>query len=167
VIKRESADSNLPYDSILIVFYDENPLYTFENSGAYQVKLVSKKVSEFHVCVDTFYLPKYVVVDTTYVEVPNVFTPNGDGTNDEFVVKFWSVLNIKISIFNRWGKIVHIWEKDNVRGFENTWQESVWDGRSGGRYASPGVYYYVVETRGRDGKNHWAKGFFHLFRGKD
>ena len=167
VIKRESAKAKPPYDSIMIVFYDKNPVYTFENSGAYQVKLVSKKVSQFYTCTDTFYLPDYIVADTSFVAVPNVFTPNGDGTNDNFVVKFWSILDIKISIFNRWGKTVQVWSKKNVRGFENTWEESVWDGKIGGRYASPGVYYYVVEAKGRDGRNRWAHGFFHLFRDKD
>ena len=64
----------------------------------------------------------------------------------EFVVKFWSMQSIKIDIFNRWGKRVHHWESGDVRGFEGTWTETVWDGRGmGGRYASPGVYYYVVE----------------------
>ncbi len=167
VIKRESAGAKPPYDSILIVFYDKSPVYTFESSGAYQVKLVSKKVSQFFTCTDTFYLPDYIVADTSFIAVPNVFTPNGDGTNDNFVVKFWSIQDIKISIFNRWGKAVQVWSKKNVRGFENTWEESVWDGKIGGRYASPGVYYYVVEAKGRDGRNRWAHGFFHLFRGKD
>lgn len=167
VIKRESEKSDTPIDSIMIVFYDVNPVYTFENSGTYQVKLVSKKVTQLHTCTDTFYLPDYIIADTSFIAAPNVFTPNGDGNNDEFVVKFWSMQDIKISIFNRWGKAVQVWSKNNIRGFENTWEESVWDGKVGGRYASPGVYYYVVEGKGRDGRNRWAHGFFHLFRGKD
>ena len=103
-------------------------------------------------------------MDTSFVAVPNVFTPNGDGTNDAFVVKYWSMRSIKISIFNRWGKRIHFWESEDVRGFENTYSETVWDGRMGNRFASPGVYYYVVEGEGRDFKKRKAHGFFHLFR---
>jgi len=167
-IKRESEGSNVPVDSIEIVAYDDNPVYTYENSGTYMVKLVSKKITGQQVCVDTVYLKDYIVADTSFIAVPNVFTPNGDGTNDDFVVKFWSMKSVKIDIFNRWGKRVHHWDSGDVRGFEGTWTETVWDGRGmGGRYASPGVYYYVVEGEGRDGVQRHTKGFVHLFRDKD
>ncbi len=166
-IKREAENSQQPVDSIMIVAYDENPVYTFENSGTYNVKLVSKNISENQTCVDTVYIDEYIVVDTSFIAVPNVFTPNGDGTNDYFIVKFWSMQNIKISIFNRWGKRIHYWSKDNIRGFDNIWEETVWDGRLGGRKASPGVYYYVVEGTGRDNEKRRAHGFFHLFTDKE
>lgn len=166
-IKRESENSQAPIDSILIVAYDDNPIYTYENTGIYNVKLVSKKISEDHVCVDTFYIPDYIVVDSSYITVPNVFTPNGDGINDEFVVKFFSMESVQITLLNRWGRKVHYWESNNVRGFEGTWEETVWDGKlMGGRYASPGVYYYNIIGEGRDGTRRRAHGFFHLFREK-
>jgi gliding motility-associated-like protein len=166
-IKRESERSQLPIDSIMLVAYDQNPVYTYENSGSYKVKLVAKNTSEFHTCVDTVYLQDYIVVDTSFVAVPNVFTPNGDGINDNFIVQFWSMQSIKISIFNRWGKRIHFWENNNVRGFDDTYAATVWDGRLGGRFATPGVYYYIVEGRGRDDKVRKKHGFFHLFRDKD
>jgi gliding motility-associated-like protein len=167
-IKNESQGSTTPVDSIEVVAFDDSPVYTYDYSGTYMVKLVSKKITGPTVCVDTMYLPAYIIVDTSFVAVPNVFTPNGDGTNDEFVVKFWSMQSIEIDIFNRWGKRVHHWDSGDVRGFENTWTETVWDGRlMGGRYASPGVYYYNVVGMGRDGERRRAHGFFHLFRDKD
>lgn len=153
-------------DSILDTAIAPNPVFTFENSGSYQVKLVTTKNGEGIACTDTFYLEDYMVVDTSFVQVPNVFTPNGDGDNDEFTIAYWSVKEINIQVFNRWGKKVHSWENNNVQGFENTVTEAVWDGRIGGRYASPGVYYYVVEALGRDDKKRFAHGFVHLFRGK-
>ncbi|HBL74566.1 MAG: hypothetical protein A2W90_20985 [Bacteroidetes bacterium GWF2_42_66] len=168
-IKEEAEKSGGVADSIDFVAYNDELTWTFENSGTYMVKLVSKHISDLHTCTDTFYLEDYIVADTSFVKAPNFFTPNGDGANDEFIVKFWSVRNIKISIFNRWGKLVHLWKGTNVQGFENTVAtvtESVWDGKIGGKMASPGVYYYVVEARGRDDKNRWAHGFVHLFRDK-
>ncbi len=166
-ITKESEGTTQPVDSIMFVAYDEAPVYTYENSGSYWVKMISKHVSELHTCVDTIALEDFIIVDTSFVKVPNVFTPNGDGTNDEFIVKFWSMKSIEINIFNRWGKRVHYWESGNVQGFEGTYTESVWDGRIGGRYASPGVYYYDVVGRGRDDKRRSKHGFVHLFRDKD
>ena len=167
-IKKESARTTLPVDSFMFVkpVTNDNPEMVYENSGTYMVKLVSKKQSELHLCTDTVYMEDFIVVDTSYFAVPNVFTPNGDGTNDLFVVKFWSMQSVKISVFNRWGRVVHVWQSGNVRGFEKTWTESVWDGRIGGRIASPGVYFYVVEGTGRDGKKRWKHGNVYLIRGK-
>jgi gliding motility-associated-like protein len=166
-IKMNSPGGNVPVDSIMQTAINHSPLYTYENSGSYMVKLVSKKISEFYVCTDTVYLENYIVVDTSYIAAPNVFTPNGDGTNDNFVVKFWSMKEVKISIFNRWGRTVHVYENKNVEGFRNSWEVAAWDGRIGGRYASPGVYFYVIEAFGRDDTKRWKKGFVHLFREKD
>ncbi len=160
-------DPSIPVDSIMLIAYDDNPVYVFENSGTYMVKLVSKKRTGNLTCADTVYLSNYIVADTSFIAVPNVFTPNGDGTNDNFVVKFWSMKELKISVFNRWGKTVHVWKSGNVQGFEKSWAETVWDGRIGGRYASPGVYFYVVEGFGRDGKKRWKHGNVYLMRDKD
>lgn len=156
-------------DSILIKIFSDNPVFTFENSGKYKVKLVSQKMSELHTCYDTVYFDGYIVADTSFVDAPNVFTPNGDGTNDVFMVKFWSMKEIKISIFNRWGKLLHVWESNNVINFGNTIDtvpQAVWDGKVGGKYCTPGVYYYVVEGIGRDKVRKRTSGFFHLFRDK-
>jgi gliding motility-associated-like protein len=169
-IKRESAENNGKVkDSIMVKLFNDSPVYTFENSGSYKVKLVSKKVSELYTCYDTVYFNGYIVADTSFVDAPNVFTPNGDGMNDEFIIKFWSMKEIKISIFNRWGKLLHVWESGNVINFENTVKsvpQSVWDGKVGGKVCTPGVYYYVVEGRGRDNERRRTSGFFHLFRDK-
>lgn len=166
-IKREAENTTVPIDSILELAFNESPIFTYENTGEYMVKLVSKKKSEFHTCTDTFYLEDYIKVDSSFVEVPNVFSPNGDGYNDNFTVRFWSMKEIKIQLFNRWGRVVHVWENNNVQGFENSVTQSVWDGKMGNRFASPGVYYYMIEGMGRDGKKRRAHGFFHLFREKD
>lgn len=73
-------------------------------------------------------------------ELPNVFTPNGDGKNDLFVpVKhtYQFVDRISIKIFNRYGELV----------FETTDPEIRWDGKIKGnnKNASPGVYYYICD----------------------
>ncbi|WP_339738033.1 gliding motility-associated C-terminal domain-containing protein [uncultured Sunxiuqinia sp.] len=162
----EGQDVGVVQDSILQTAIDPNPVFIYENSGTYQVKLVTAKFSNDLACRDTFYLPDFIVAQTSLVEVPNVFTPNGDGVNDEFIIKYQSVRSINVQIFNRWGKKIHSWENNNVQGFDETVSESAWDGKIGGRYASPGVYYYVVQAKGRDDQTRNAHGFFHLFREK-
>ncbi|HYQ57907.1 MAG TPA: gliding motility-associated C-terminal domain-containing protein [Draconibacterium sp.] len=167
-IRRESEGATEPVDSVMLVAYDDAPVYTYEKSGTYMVRLVARHLADTSICADTTYMKEYIEVDTSFIAIPNVFTPNGDGYNDDFVVQFWSMQSLEISIFNRWGKRVHYWESGDVSGFEGTWTETIWDGRlMGGRYASPGVYYYVVEGRGRDDKKRSQKGFVHLFREKD
>jgi len=156
-------------DSIQDIIYSDNPVYTYENTGDYMVKLVSKKITGLITCTDTFYMEDYIVADSSFIDAPNVFTPNGDGNNDKFAVKFFSMKTVKISIFNRWGKVLHVWESNNVQGFYNTATsvpQSVWDGKVGGKIATPGVYFWVAEGVGRDGRRLKANGFFHLFRGK-
>ena len=153
-------------DSILQTAIDPNPTFVFEKTGSYEVKLVTTKNNGNFACTDTVYLDGYIEVDESDLFVPNVFTPNGDGDNDEFVVAFKSMQSVDIQIFNRWGRKVHVWKSSNIRNSEEAQKEAVWDGRIGGRLASPGVYYYVVEAKGRDGKAHNDHGFVHLFREK-
>ena len=154
-------------DSIQDIIYSDNPVYIYEEKGDYKVKLVSKKITGLVTCTDTFYMEDYIVADSSFIDAPNVFTPNGDGNNDKFAVKFFSMKTVKITIFNRWGKVLHVWESNNIQGFYNTASsvpQSVWDGKVGGRLATPGVYFYVAEGVGRDGRKLKANGFFHLFR---
>ena len=85
--------------------------------------------------------------------IPNVFTPNGDGTNDKFnLFSDQNVSKIKeLSIFDRWGTMVY-YEQDLLPN--NTAQG--WDGLIKGMPASTGVYVYhfiieltdgTIETR--------------------
>jgi len=156
-------------DSIQEIVYNQNPLYVFEACGSYQVKLVAKKTTGSTTCSDYYYIDDYIKVDTSFIDAPNVFTPNGDGKNDNFAIKYFSMKSIKFTILNRWGKVLHTWESGNVQGFYNSATSisaAVWDGKVGGRLATPGVYFWVAEGVGRDGERRKENGFFHLFRDK-
>jgi len=64
--------------------------------------------------------------------IPNVITPNGDGSNDVFYIDGLAYHpNSKLTVFNRWGTIVYL----------DTNYLNNWDG--GG--LSPGVYFYIIE----------------------
>jgi len=64
--------------------------------------------------------------------VPNVMTPNGDGMNDIFEIRYIDLYDVKkLTIYNRWGTIVY--QSDD---YQNDWD--------GGNVAD-GVYFYVLE----------------------
>ena len=70
------------------------------------------------------------------VVIPNVFTPNGDGTNDEFTtVSIVPVDVVAISIWNRWGRKVY----DNEDGMGS------WDGNQDDKAAASDVYIYQIQ----------------------
>jgi gliding motility-associated-like protein len=81
------------------------------------------------------------------INLPNIFTPNGDGDNDLFKV----MLNYdNYIIYNRWGQKI----------FETNELNKFWDGKTQkGDDAPDGMYYYVIQ-----GKNINKSGFVHLLR---
>ena len=81
-----------------------------------------------------------VNISESSLQVPNVFTPNGDGMNDEFRVQYRSIAEFHCWVYNRWGKLVYEWT-DPAKG---------WDGTIGGRPAAEGAYFYVIRARGTD-----------------
>lgn len=165
-IREEAAAQGSVSDSIMDVGLDTNPEYVYENTGEYQVKLVATKTGSATTCRDTVYLDDYISVEASAFEVPNVFTPNGDGTNDYFIVKFTSMKSLNVKIFNRWGKQVFVASKNNLGAYEDSRLDAAWDGKISGKYASPGVYYYVIDGIGRDEERYKKQGYVHLFRDK-
>jgi gliding motility-associated-like protein len=77
-----------------------------------------------------------VLIETINCDViiPNVFTPNGDGINDDFQVKYDGPADILAQIFNRWG--VKLFEGHNIKDH--------WDGKYHEMEVSVGTYYYVI-----------------------
>lgn len=71
--------------------------------------------------------------------IPNAFTPNGDGRNDQFCLQGWNfcIQEFNILIFNVWGELV----------FESSDPGFCWDGVYKGSQLNPGVFVYVVKAR--------------------
>ena len=106
-----------------------------------------------------------------FLELPNVFTPNGTGNNNFFLpvmgengeLKFRDIEKFKIEIFNRWGGLV--FKTENIDEFTTYG----WDGtdQNNGSECAEGVYYYVVLYTAKSTKNideQTLNGFVHLFR---
>jgi gliding motility-associated-like protein len=89
------------------------------------------------------------------MHAPNVFSPNGDGENDEFEIFYSpSLTGITYMIFNRWGEKL----------FETHTPGEFWDGTYRGELLNPGVYVYWVEGDFIDGTQKTLKGSFTLLR---
>jgi len=156
----QEGSANGKIDSIMERIYLQNPVYTYENSGRYKVKLVSAKQTAGFTCRDTFYLKDYIVIDTSLVKVAPAFTPNGDGINDVLTIKTRSLKSLDFQVFNRWGRVVHHFSKSVYIPADS--ELAAWDGRVNNKLATPGVYFYVVDAVGRDGERRRKKGFVQM-----
>ncbi|MFN3916404.1 MAG: choice-of-anchor L domain-containing protein [Flavobacteriales bacterium] len=86
--------------------------------------------------------------DTTYfmvevapceITIPNIFTPNGDGSNDMFVIDNLGFYpNTTLMVYNRWGDLVY--ESSN---YQNNWNGTHY--KSGAKL-SDGTYFYIIDT---------------------
>ncbi len=93
--------------------------------------------------------------------MPNAFTPNADGFNDEMYpyTENGDILQItKFSIYNRWGNQVHL-----VENGEPNNRSLGWDGTVNGKKSAQGVYMYDLILRFRDEQEILIKGNFTLF----
>ncbi|TZF82313.1 T9SS type B sorting domain-containing protein [Pedobacter sp. BS3] len=88
------------------------------------------------------------------VYVPNTFTPNGDGKNDELKVYSNYIQSISMKVFNQWGQMI----------FSTTEKDKGWDGTYKGEQQPVGVYIYVVSVTLQDGKTITKKGAVNLIR---
>lgn len=93
-----------------------------------------------------FYFLQYTEVvppppTTKNVFIPEGFSPNGDGSNDNFVILNAEPFNVELSIYNRWGTLVY--RKEN---YKNDWDGTANAGPTAiGTDLPDGTYYYVVD----------------------
>ncbi len=97
-------------------------------------------------CEDSLEIGQGIYVQKSQLDIPNVFTPNGDNMNDIWVFKHQSLKNCRITVVNRTGKVVYKMKTEDIYAWEG------WDGtmHESDREAPVGQYYYVVEALGYD-----------------
>jgi gliding motility-associated-like protein len=89
------------------------------------------------------------------ISIPNAFTPNGDGKNENFQALYGSdVFSVHFRVFNRWGQLV----------FEDNGSHKTWDGKFGGIPQSAGTYAWVFEYKDISGMSNVLKGTVELIR---
>lgn len=97
-----------------------------------------------------------ITINSSLILVPNVFTPNGDGTNDEFRVVYRSICEFHCWVYNRWQHLVYS-SNDPAKG---------WDGTVNGRKVPDSAYLYIIDATGCDGQHFKLKGTVNLLRGE-
>jgi gliding motility-associated-like protein len=82
--------------------------------------------------------------DTVFVRrllkpiIPNVFSPNGDGINDFWIIKHLDAYpGATVQIFDRYGKAI----------LKSTGYNTPWDGNNAGKPLPAGVYYYIIDPK--------------------
>ncbi|RAJ31875.1 DUF7507 domain-containing protein [Pedobacter cryoconitis] len=127
------------------VSYTPDPGYSGPDNFTYQVK-------------DKFgYLTNVAAVAITLnffeINIPNLFTPNGDGTNDVFEIRGLNQYgDNELSIVNRWGNEVF-----RQKNYQNNWS---------GEGLNEGTYYYLLRVKPKGGNTEWQvfKGYITLIR---
>lgn len=128
-------------DDYMLIRYTEDLSYTFTAAGTYTVKLeVSNQNSD---CVPIEKESSFSI-SISSLAFPNFLSPGSstEGVPHMFKASYRSIIRFKCTIFNRWGNKIYEW----------TDPDGGWDGTSNGKVVSPGVYFYVVDAEGSDGK---------------
>ncbi len=98
------------------------------------------------------------VKNDCYLDIPNAFTPDGDGMADYFFPRQWlsaGVTSFKMSVYNRWGQEIFTSTNINGRG---------WDGKFNGVDQNMGVYVYLIEVTFKNGVSEKRQGNVTLLR---
>ena len=138
------------------VFNDSSVNYYYTVPGTYLVSLTAydiecdyvETISETVLFAGNF---------NTEDVVPNVFSPNGDGDNDQLTfIRVNDTKEFKITIYNRWGAVI----------YESTNANLSWDGNSpAGKQASAGVYFFEIRyTDQCSDVENLKTGYIHLVR---
>lgn len=131
----------------------QNPTHTYKDTGKFCIKLIAYASNG---CVDTTIKCLSVEENCSIPkDIPNVFSPNGDGMNDLFLIKNTGLEELICTVYNRWGMLIY--EYNAVR--------SGWDGRTFSDSSVPvGTYYYILKATCKSGEKLEGKGFLQLLK---
>lgn len=113
--------------------------HIYEDTGTYRITMVV--LNELG-CTDT--ISQVLCVDNkVQFFFPNIFTPNGDGENDEFGIHIFGAADLEWSIYNRYGGVVFI----------SNSPDDTWDGTFDGKKLDPAVFALRVSFK--DAETGW------------
>lgn len=127
----------------------------YPNAGTYTVTLIASNTTGGVTCSASYTLVILVTEGYSLV-IPNIFTPNGDAINDNFMVKGEGVSNFSMDIFDRWG----------LKMFSSSSINTVWDGKTaGGKDVPADTYFYLINaTSSKTNVSKEYKGYLTLIR---
>ena len=137
-------------DSVATRNRDTIVSHIYNVTGSYTVTMVAYNI---YGCTDTSRQTVQAII-VPLVDVPNAFTPNGDGINDFVTVKGFGIQKMDWRIYNRWGQMV----------FRSGNTKQGWNGRYNDVLQPQEVYVYVLDVTFTDGTNYRKKGDITLLR---
>ena len=121
--------------------YEEDTEYTFTKAGTHNIVVYATFINGNDTIAYTQEYwdevgPMSVTISESKLEMPNAFSPNGDGINDIYKAKdgYQSIIEFHAYIFNRWGQKLYEWD-DPAGG---------WDGKYNGKDVKQGVYFVYI-----------------------
>lgn len=142
--------------------YEEYTEYTFTKAGTHNIVVYATFINGNDTIAYTQEYwdeigPMRVTISESKLEMPNAFSPNGDGINDIYKAKdgYQSIIEFHAYIFNRWGQKLYEWD-DPAGG---------WDGKYNGKDVKQGVYFVLVKAKGADGRTFNIRRDVNLLRG--
>lgn len=141
-----------------IIRYEENTDLELTQSGLHRILLYAKFTKDGMTLEQNNEDSQLsVTVSESILQMPNAFSPNGDGINDIYKAKdgYQSLTEFHAYIFNRWGQKLFEWNNP----------ADGWDGTYRGKPVKDGVYFCLVKARGADGKTYNIKRDVNLLRG--
>jgi len=135
----------------------------FSNQPTSNIRLTDMGVNIIKLIVNSGPPNNCILIDSVLIDVevdveiniPNAFTPNGDGYNDSFGPVTKCIESLEMNISDRNGRFIH--KIDSVNGR--------WNGNMPSGSAAPqGVYYYLFKAMGYDDQEYIRQGSVNLYR---
>lgn len=117
--------------------------------SAQESEVIEIVITDLDGC-ETILEAKIIVKDrVSEIYFPNIFSPNGDGINDEFTITSNDdeLLVTSIQIFDRWGNLVYAQSNTELQNLLS------WDGELNGKKVASNVFVYVIEIVDGDGES--------------
>lgn len=138
--------SDPDFENLINRFNDKDLNYVFRTEGVTYLRYIGSNSNGSCQAYSETYT---VNIGNSILKCPNAFSPGAtEGVNDEWKVSYRSLIEFECWIFNRHGKQL----------FHFTDPSKGWDGKMHGKVVSPGVYYYVIQATGADGKKYKKSG---------
>lgn len=130
---------------------ETNPVHSYHEPGSYPVTLYAYNAFG---CVDSITKSPILIDPDGSIFAPTAFSPNGDGLNDDFLLKGEGITSYQLVVYNRWGQQVYVSQSIN----------DSWDGRFQGSPSPEGVYIWKLEATILSGKEVSKGGSLTLIR---
>lgn len=127
--------------------------YSFTDEGTTYIRFIGSNSDGSCEAIGEVYT---VNIGDSQLFIPNAFSPDGDGTNDVWKVSYRSLLEFKCWIFDKQGHQIYYFEDP----------DSGWDGTRKGKAVNSGVYFYVIQATGSDGKKYKKSGDINILKSK-